>query len=214
MAKAETAIKTRESVATRQERCGKIIRGLKKLYPDAECALIHDSALQLLVATILSAQSTDETVNKVTPVLFGKYPTAADIAGADPADIEEIIHSTGFFRQKTKSIQKACAAIVENHDGEVPGTMAELVELAGVARKTANVVLGYVVRQERRRRRGHAHWSVGHPVGSDVAEQGHQRRRENREGPDGSGASETVDEFRAHADLAWPEGLLGPETEV
>ncbi len=142
MAKAETAIKTRESVATRQERCGKIIRGLKKLYPDAECALIHDSALQLLVATILSAQSTDETVNKVTPVLFGKYPTAAEIAGADPADIEEIIHSTGFFRQKTKSIQKACAAIVENHDGEVPGTMAELVELAGVARKTANVVLG------------------------------------------------------------------------
>ena len=97
MGKAETAIKTRESVATRKERCKKIIRGLKKLYPDAECALTHDSALQLLVATILSAQSTDETVNKVTPVLFDKYPTAAEIAEADPADVEEIIHSTGFF---------------------------------------------------------------------------------------------------------------------
>ncbi len=142
MAKAETAKSTRESVATRKERCGKIARGLKKLYPDAECALKHGSALQLLIATILSAQSTDETVNKVTPVLFGKYPTAADLAAADPSDVEEIIHSTGFFRQKTRSVQKTSAAIAEKHGGQVPDTMDELVELAGVARKTANVVLG------------------------------------------------------------------------
>lgn len=142
MAKAETAVKTRESVATRKERCKKINRGLKKLYPDAECALKHDSALQLLIATILSAQSTDETINKVTPVLFKRFPTAAKLAKADPAEVEEIIHSTGFYRQKTKSIQKTATALAEKHDGEVPDTMEELVELAGVARKTANVVLG------------------------------------------------------------------------
>ena len=125
-----------------KKRAGKIIAGLKKLYADADCALRHDSALSLLVATILSAQSTDETVNKVTPALFAAYPTAEKLAAADPAEIERIVHSTGFFRQKTKSIIGACRKIVDQFGGQVPQTMDELTQLPGVARKTANVVLG------------------------------------------------------------------------
>ncbi len=134
--------KPRESKEDRKSRAAKILRGLKRLYPEADCALEHGSALQLLISTILSAQSTDETVNKVAPVLFAKYPTAADLAGAELSDVEEIIHATGFFRQKAKSVTKSCAAIVANHGGEVPDTMDELVQLPGVARKTANVILG------------------------------------------------------------------------
>jgi len=120
----------------------RILAGLKAAYPDADCALRHGSALELLVATILSAQSTDETVNKVTPILFSRYPAVADLAQADPADVERIIHSTGFFRQKTKSIINACKMIVEKFGGQVPQTMDELTQLPGVARKTANVLLG------------------------------------------------------------------------
>lgn len=119
-----------------------ILAGLKAAYSDADCALKHSNALELLVATILSAQSTDETVNKVTPILFGRYPGVADLAQADPADVERIIHSTGFFRQKTKSIINACKMIVEKFGGQVPQTMDELTQLPGVARKTANVILG------------------------------------------------------------------------
>lgn len=126
----------------RKPRAKKILAVLKKLYPDADCALRHEDPLQLLIATILSAQSTDETVNKVTPVLFAKYPTAKAIADAPSADVERIVHSTGFFRQKTKSVQGACRKIVEEFGGRVPETMEELVTLPGVARKTANVVLG------------------------------------------------------------------------
>lgn len=103
---------------------------------------MHTSALELLVATILSAQSTDVNVNKVTPVLFAEYPTVRDLAAARPEDVEKIIHSTGFFRQKTKSIINASKVIVEAHGGEVPDTMEGLVQLPGVARKTANVILG------------------------------------------------------------------------
>jgi endonuclease III len=132
----------KESTADRKERSKKVLRVLKRLYPEADCALHHDNALHLLLATILSAQSTDETINKVTPVLFSKYPTAADIAKADRADLERILHPTGFFRQKAKSVQNTCLRLVEHHAGQVPDTMAELVELPGVARKTANVVLG------------------------------------------------------------------------
>jgi len=132
----------KESLDKKKERAKVILRGLKKLYPDATCALRHASALQLLVATILSAQSTDETVNKVTPSLFEQYPTAKDLATADTADIERIVKSTGFFHQKTKSIQGACRLIVERFSGEVPATMDELTQLPGVARKTANVILG------------------------------------------------------------------------
>ncbi|MEP0841758.1 MAG: endonuclease III [Phycisphaerae bacterium] len=131
-----------ETLADRQRRAERIIAGLKELYPEATCALRHDSALQLLISTILSAQSTDETVNKVTPVLFGRFPTAEALAGADPAEVEEIIHATGFFRQKTRSVIGACRKIVESFGGRVPDTMEELVTLPGVARKTANVVLG------------------------------------------------------------------------
>ncbi len=98
--------------------------------------------MQLLVSTILSAQSTDETVNRVTPVLFARFPTAEALASASPDEIEAIVHPTGFFRQKTKSIQQASRTIVEQFGGQVPGTMEELLQLRGVARKTANVVLG------------------------------------------------------------------------
>jgi len=133
---------SKESFADKKKRARKVLTGLRKIYPEAECALRHGDALQLLVATILSAQSTDVTVNKVTPVLFQRFPTARDLAEAPPAEIERIIHSTGFFRQKTRSIQGACRKIVEEFEGEVPDTLEQLVTLPGVARKTANVVLG------------------------------------------------------------------------
>ena len=119
-----------------------VIRRLKKTYPDARTELDHHSAWELLVATILSAQSTDRGVNLVTPVLFARYPTPAALAEANPEDVETIIKTTGFFRQKTKSIVGAAKAIAERHGGEVPRTMDELTALPGVGRKTANVVLG------------------------------------------------------------------------
>ena len=132
----------RETPAARRARVRKIIARLERVYPDATCALDHRSALELLVATILSAQSTDARVNMVTPVLFAKYHTAADFAAADPAVLEREIHSTGFFRNKTKSIIGMAQALVERHGGTVPDTLEQLVELPGVGRKTANVVLG------------------------------------------------------------------------
>jgi endonuclease-3 len=132
----------KKSLAERKKRAGRILAGLHKLYPDADCALEHKSALQLLVATILSAQSTDETVNKVTPVLFARFPSADALAGADRDELERFIRQTGFFRQKAKSVQNASAMIMERFGGRVPDSMDELVQLPGVARKTANVVLG------------------------------------------------------------------------
>lgn len=119
-----------------------IVRELHELYPDAQTALLHENPLQLLIATILSAQSTDETVNYVTRALFQKYRTTAEFAVADPAEFERDIHSTGFFRNKTKSVLGTARRLQERHGGEVPATMEELLELPGVARKTANVVLG------------------------------------------------------------------------
>lgn len=133
---------TDEPLAGRKRRVRKIIAGLRRLYPDADCALEHVDAFQLLVATILSAQSTDNTVNKVTPVLFSKYPTPQALARAKQSDVEQIIYQTGFFRQKAKSIIGASQAIVERFGGTVPSDLASLVTLPGVARKTANVVLG------------------------------------------------------------------------
>jgi endonuclease-3 len=115
---------------------------LGHLYPNARCALHHENPLQLLVATILSAQCTDTRVNLVTPALFARYPDAAAFANADQSELESMIASTGFFRNKAKNIIACCRAIVDNHGGEVPGTMEELVPLAGIGRKTANVVLG------------------------------------------------------------------------
>jgi len=132
----------RAAAAERKARARKIIARLKKEYPDATCALHHTSALELVVATILSAQCTDARVNMVTPQLFAKYRTAADYAAADPRVLETEIQSTGFFRNKTKSIIGMAQALVERHGGEVPQTMEELTALPGVGRKTANVILG------------------------------------------------------------------------
>lgn len=132
----------RETIADRKKRARRILNRLRKLYPDADCALNHSSAWQLLVSTILSAQSTDETVNKVTPELFTRYPSPDALAVADVEDVQKIIHPTGFFRQKTKSIMGAARMVVDEFDGEVPDSMEDLLRLPGVARKTANVVLG------------------------------------------------------------------------
>lgn len=128
--------------AERSRRARKIVAGLKKLYPDADCALAHRNALELLVATILSAQSTDANVNRITPGLFRRFPDAPAFAGADLRELEKEIHSSGFFRQKARSLQGACRRIVEAYGGEVPSTMDDLITLPGVARKTANVILG------------------------------------------------------------------------
>jgi endonuclease-3 len=133
---------SRESAPARRERALRIVRGLRRAYPGAQCALHFETPFQLLVATILSAQCTDVMVNKVTAELFPKYGTPEALAGADPGEIERLIKRTGFFRQKTISIQSAARDIVERFGGEVPGTMEELLTLRGVARKTANVVLG------------------------------------------------------------------------
>ena len=130
------------SKKSRVVRAEQIYTRLEGAYPEAKCALNFETPLQLLLATILSAQSTDKTVNTVTPALFKRYKTAKDFARAKPEDLEKMVHSTGFFRNKAKSIQGACRMIVEKHGGEVPKTMEELLELPGVARKTANVVLG------------------------------------------------------------------------
>ena len=141
-AKPRSSAKTRESAASRRARAKKILAALKKAYPDADCALNHTNALELLVATILSAQCTDERVNIVTADLFKRYKTPADYAGETPAAFQAQIKSTGFFRQKTRSILGACAAVVTEHGGKVPQTMESLTRLPGVARKTANVILG------------------------------------------------------------------------
>jgi endonuclease-3 len=130
------------STSPAQQRLPEIIRLLREAHPDATCALDHANALQLLVATILSAQCTDERVNKVTPALFARYPTAQAFAEADREELEQMIHSTGFYRNKAKNVQEACRRIVTEYGGEVPADMAQLLTLAGVARKTANVVLG------------------------------------------------------------------------
>jgi endonuclease-3 len=123
-------------------RLPEILRLLHAAYPDAACALDHRNALELLVATILSAQCTDERVNKVTPALFARFPDAQALAEADRTELEEMIHSTGFYRNKAKNIQEACRRLVTVYDGQVPANMADLLTLPGVARKTANVVLG------------------------------------------------------------------------
>ncbi len=131
-----------EPLADKKKRAAKLLATLKKLYPGATSALHWSNPLELLIATILSAQCTDERVNRVTPTLFAGYKTAADYEAASPADIEGIIRSTGFFRNKARSIQTACRRIAEHYAGKVPDTMEEILTLPGVARKTANVVLG------------------------------------------------------------------------
>jgi len=132
----------KEPIEQKKARVAKIIAGLQKAYPDAHCELNHSNPLELLIATILSAQCTDKRVNIVTPHLFKKYPTAEAYAKARLPELQEEIKTTGFFRNKAKSITKATGNIVEKHGGKVPNTMEELIALGGVGRKTANVVLG------------------------------------------------------------------------
>lgn len=138
----KTLLMARESKQVKLARTEKIIEGLEGAYPDAHCELDHSNPLELLIATILSAQCTDKRVNLVTPELFKRYRSAAAYAKAETAELENAIKTTGFFRNKTKSIKAACQALVENHGGEVPRTMDQLRQLGGVGRKTANVVLG------------------------------------------------------------------------
>jgi endonuclease III len=132
----------RESNEAKVARLEKIIAGLRLAYPAAHCELNFSNPLELLIATILSAQCTDKRVNLVTVELFKKYRSATDYANASPLELEQLIKTTGFFRNKAKNIQACCRALVEKHGGKVPRTMEELIQLGGVGRKTANVVLG------------------------------------------------------------------------
>jgi endonuclease-3 len=132
-------MKTSDPLRTRARQ---IVRLLARAYPDAQCALKYESPLQLLVATILSAQCTDARVNRVTPALFARFPDARAFAEARPRELQKLIHSTGFFRNKARNIIACCKRLVEKHAGRVPATMEELVPLPGIGRKTANVILG------------------------------------------------------------------------
>ena len=133
----------RSSLRARRDRARRVLDVLEHAHPEARCALDYRDAFQLSVATVLSAQCTDERVNRVTPHLFARYPDAAALAAAEAADVEEIIRSTGFFRAKTRSLLGLARGLMERHEGEVPREMATLVKLPGIGRKTANVVLGH-----------------------------------------------------------------------
>lgn len=139
---AAAATPTGESPIALTRRARRMYRALAERYPDAHCELDFENPFQLLVATVLSAQTTDVRVNSITPALFARYPTPADLAAADRAELEAIIQPTGFFRAKADALLKLSAALVERFDGEVPGRLKDLVTLPGVGRKTANVVLG------------------------------------------------------------------------
>lgn len=128
---------------SKKKRALAVLEMLHELYPDATCSLDYETPVQLMVATILSAQCTDERVNKVTPALFARFPDAPAFAAADIEELEQLVRSTGFYRNKSKNIQKACQRIMAEFDGKVPQSMEELLTLAGVARKTANVVLAH-----------------------------------------------------------------------
>jgi len=135
-------VPVRESFAARRERARIVLERLGEVYPTAACALIYRNPFQLLIATVLSAQTTDERVNSVTPELFARYPTAQALAGAPLEDLERILHPLGFFRSKAKSVKGIGIALTERYDGAAPADLDELVTLPGVGRKTANVVLG------------------------------------------------------------------------
>lgn len=132
----------RESLRAKRERTAEIVARLRREYPDTRCALDFQTPLQLLVATVLSAQCTDKRVNEVTPALFRRYPTARDYAGADLAEMEEMVRTTGFYRNKARALKALGQALAADHAGEVPAEMEPLKQLPGVGRKTANVVLG------------------------------------------------------------------------
>jgi endonuclease-3 len=131
-----------KAASPQRTRARRIVRELARLYPDARCALDHSGPLQLLVATILSAQCTDQRVNLVTPALFARFADATAFARAEQAELETLIKSTGFFRNKARSIIRCCQDMVAKHDGQVPPTMEDLTALPGIGRKTANVILG------------------------------------------------------------------------
>ncbi|MCH7688385.1 MAG: endonuclease III [Planctomycetes bacterium] len=141
-ARRKTAGKKETNNGELKKQTAKIVRGLAKTYPDVECALKHNSPYELIVSTILSAQCTDERVNMTTPALFKKYPTVEDLAGSKQADVEKLIKSTGFFRNKATNLRAMAEAVTQQHGGKIPQTLEELVALPGVGRKTANVVLG------------------------------------------------------------------------
>jgi endonuclease-3 len=136
-------VSTTRKLTAKRKLALEILVRLKRLYPDATCSLDYETPVQLLVATILSAQCTDERVNKVTPELFRRFPDAAALAAAEPEEIETLVRSTGFYRNKAKNIQAACRMIVSAFGGQVPKLMEDLLKLPGVARKTANVVLAH-----------------------------------------------------------------------
>ena len=141
--KKRRAVKARGKGATSPKTAATVLDLLEKAHPEARCALDYRTPFELAVATILSAQCTDERVNKVTPLLFARYPAAPDLADASPSDVEAIIRSTGFFRAKTKSVIGFARDLVEKHGGELPRTIPEMTKLPGIGRKTANVVLGH-----------------------------------------------------------------------
>ncbi len=137
------SVNTTSKSLSKKQRALEILVRLKHLYPDATCSLNYSTPVQLLVATILSAQCTDERVNKVTPALFARFPDAASLAIADLVELENLVRSTGFYRNKARNIQAACRMIVAEFDSVVPNQMTQLLQLPGVARKTANVVLAH-----------------------------------------------------------------------
>lgn len=134
---------TSRKFSVKRQRSLEILLRLKRLYPDATCTLTYKTPVQLLVATILSAQCTDERVNKVTPALFKEFPDAAKLGNADIEELENLVRSTGFYRNKAKNIKAACQMIVDKFNSQVPNSMEQLLQLPGVARKTANVVLAH-----------------------------------------------------------------------
>ncbi len=137
-----TSKSSKKTALSEKRRYTRILQKLGELYPEAECALCFTNPFELLVATILSAQSTDKTVNQITPALFRKYPTPAAMAAANIVELEELIRSSGFFHNKARNLKDCATAIANEYHGEVPRTMEELIALPGVGRKTANVVLG------------------------------------------------------------------------
>ena len=198
-----------QKLASERARAGSINEALKPLYPDAVTALKHANALQLLVATILSAQCTDARVNLVTPALFTRYKTARDFATCDIEELETLIKSTGFYKNKAKNIRACCREIVDRFGGEVPPTLEDLVSLPGVGRKTANVVLGDAF--------GTPGITVDTHVGRLSRRLGpHEARRpgEGRVRADGTATENGVDRVQSSADPARPRGVSRPQPAV
>ena len=177
-----------ENLDMRRSRTREVVRKLRGIYPGVECSLTYENPLQLLIATILSAQCTDERVNMVTPGLFERYPTAADFADAPLEELEDLIRSTGFFRNKARNIQGCCQALVDIHDGEVPRSMDELVALDGVGRKDRQRRSGQRVRHRRGRCGGYARAPDFQSIGPDPA----AGSGKNRAGSDRAGTEERL----------------------